>query len=184
MKRVLIDLDGVLADFERALYEKFPQLKDIDDTDGSVDFLNADGFTRDKDKSTKSKMIDFLITNKYRNIFDDLRPMPGAVEAFRLLCQHYQVFILSTPMWILPESYTAKRNWVENWLGESSYKKLILSHNKSIVVGDYLIDDRIKNGVAEFPGEHIHFGQDQFPDWLSVITYLKEKDKWPTPQIS
>jgi 5'-nucleotidase len=177
-KRVLIDMDGVLADFEHALYSRFPDVKDLNDTDGKADHLRTElGVTLDRDKSTKSQMIDFLITNKYRDIFEDLRPIPGAVEAFKFLCQHYEVFILSTPMWILPESYTAKRKWVEHWLGDAAYKKLILSHNKSIVQGDYLIDDRIKNGVAEFPGEHIHFGQPEFPNWDKVLEYLVIKDE-------
>ena len=53
-----------------------------------------------------------------------------------------------------------------------AFKKLILSHNKGLLLGDYLIDDRIANGVDGFKGEHIHFGTDQFPDWKSVLEYL------------
>jgi 5'(3')-deoxyribonucleotidase len=57
-------------------------------------------------------------------------------------------------------------------LGDTSKKKLILCHNKGLVKGDFLIDDRIANGVADFSGEHIHFGQDKFPGWKEVMTYL------------
>jgi hypothetical protein len=39
-------------------------------------------------------------------------------------------------------------------------------------MGDYLIDDRTKNGAGEFKGELIHFGTDKFPDWDSVLEYL------------
>jgi hypothetical protein len=28
------------------------------------------------------------------------------------------------------------------------------------------------NGAGEFKGEHIHFGQEKFPDWKSVLEYL------------
>ena len=38
-----------------------------------------------------------------------------------------------------------------------------------------MIDDRLKNGAAEFKGEHIHFGSDRFPNWESVVEYLKSK---------
>ena len=41
--------------------------------------------------------------------------------------------------------------------------------------GDYLIDDRTKNGADRFRGEHIHFGQPPFPDWPAVVAYLKER---------
>jgi 5'(3')-deoxyribonucleotidase len=65
--------------------------------------------------------------------------------------------------------------WVQKYLGESAYKRLILSHHKNLNDGHYLIDDRTKNGADRFPGEHIHFGTEQFPDWNSVVSYLKAK---------
>jgi 5'(3')-deoxyribonucleotidase len=49
---------------------------------------------------------------------------------------------------------------------------LILSHHKNLNHGDYLIDDRTKNGAGEFKGELIQFGADKFPDWKSVCSYL------------
>jgi hypothetical protein len=39
-------------------------------------------------------------------------------------------------------------------------------------MGDFLIDDRIANGVADFTGEHIHFGTERFPTWKEVLDYL------------
>ncbi len=56
--------------------------------------------------------------------------------------------------------------------GEVFYKRLILTHRKDLVKGDYLIDDRGKNGTDEFEGEWIQFGSDRFPDWPSVVKYL------------
>jgi len=35
-----------------------------------------------------------------------------------------------------------------------------------------LIDDRTVNGAGEFQGVHIHFGQEKFPNWKSVLDYL------------
>ena len=52
------------------------------------------------------------------------------------------------------------------------YKRLIISHHKDLCKGDYLIDDRVKNGDGEFEGELIMYGSDRFPDWMSVINYL------------
>ena len=54
---------------------------------------------------------------------------------------------------------------------------LILSHNKNLNRGHYLIDDRDKNGAKEFEGEHIHFGTEKFPDWQSVMKYLRSKEQ-------
>lgn len=62
--------------------------------------------------------------------------------------------------------------WVKKWLGTYSYKRLILSHHKNLNKGDFLIDDRLKNGAENFSGELILFGSEQYPNWDSVVDYL------------
>jgi 5'-nucleotidase len=42
-------------------------------------------------------------------------------------------------------------------------------------VDDFPVDDRDKNGAAEFKGELIKFGEVDFPDWNSVKVYLLNK---------
>ena len=51
-------------------------------------------------------------------------------------------------------------------------KRLILSHHKNLNQGDYLIDDRTKNGADKFEGKHLHFGTEQFANWNCVLSYL------------
>lgn len=105
--------------------------------------------------------------------YSDLPPMKGAVEAFNLLSEKYEVYILTAPSWENVSCYTDKRIWVEKYLGKSAYKRLIISNDKSLFTGRAIIDDRTKYGVTKFKGEHIHFGTDKFPDWNSVLEYLK-----------
>ena len=33
----------------------------------------------------------------------------------------------------------------------------------------------MKPGEIKFRGEHIHFGTDKFPDWKTVVCYLKQR---------
>lgn len=54
------------------------------------------------------------------------------------------------------------------------YKRLILTHHKDLNRGDFLIDDRTRHGADRFAGEHIHLGSDRFPDWPSVMEYLRD----------
>ena len=155
-----IDLDGVLADFEARLHFLFPETKGLD-------------------KNKPSKIVDDVCQSpEGRRIFNELSPIEDAQWAYKLLCQHYDVYILSTPMWLLPESYMDKRLLVEEHLGQDSYKKLILSHNKGLLKGHYLIDDRKKNGVEEFEGMHIHFGMEGWIDWKQTIDFLSNLDGW------
>jgi 5'-nucleotidase len=108
-------------------------------------------------------------------IFSLMQPMPNAIESYEYLASHFDTYILSTAPWKNPSAWSDKLLWVQKHLGESAYKRLILSHHKNLNDGHYLIDDRTKNGVDKFSGEHIHFGAKQFPDWTSVVDYLKAK---------
>ena len=52
------------------------------------------------------------------------------------------------------------------------HKRMVITHRKDLCQGDYLIDDRGKNGTSEFAGEWIEFGSEKFPDWNSVLAYF------------
>ena len=109
------------------------------------------------------------------DIFSLMEPIPGAVEAFKELSEKFDTYILSTSPWANPSAWSDKLIWVKNYLGPSANKRLILSHHKNLNAGDFLIDDRIKNGVNEFKGEHLHFGTSKFPDWNAVVAYLDQR---------
>ena len=108
-------------------------------------------------------------------IFGLMDPIPNAIESYTYLSGHFDTYILSTSPWHNPSAWSDKLLWVQKYLGESAYKRLILSHHKNLNAGHYLIDDRTKNGADRFPGEHIHFGTKKFPEWASVVDYLKTK---------
>lgn len=105
-------------------------------------------------------------------IFGLMDPIGGAIEAYHKLTQYYDCYILSTAPWENDSAWSDKAKWVKKHLGEVAHKRLILTHNKNLNKGDYLIDDRTKNGAGEFEGEHIHFLTEQFPNWNSVLNYL------------
>lgn len=113
-------------------------------------------------------------------IFALMDPKPGAVEAMHALAVHYDLYILSTAPWLNPTAWSDKLEWVQRYFGKEKgtvfYKRLIISHNKHLNRGDYLIDDRKdRNGADKFEGELIVFGSADFPDWPSVVRYLLEK---------
>lgn len=146
---IFIDMDGVLADAESRMKE----------------------WSKKLGLSTK-ELFDKKLYHM-PGFYSDLPLINGAKEAFELICKKYEVYILTAPSWENPSSYTDKRIWVEKYLGESAYKRLIISNDKSLFSGRAIIDDRTKYGVTKFKGEHIHFGSDRFPDWISVLKYLE-----------
>lgn len=56
---------------------------------------------------------------------------------------------------------------------------MFITHRKDLLIGDFLIDDRLKNGAEDFKGELIRFGWDyenlkwnEYPNWNSVLNKL------------
>ena len=109
------------------------------------------------------------------NIVSYLPPVKGAVEAMYALQQSgkYDVYILSTSPWSNPTTWSDKVEWINRHMDKYYCKRLILSHHKNLLRGDYIIDDRGKHGTSGFKGEWLRFGSQEFPNWESVLEYLQ-----------
>jgi 5'(3')-deoxyribonucleotidase len=108
-------------------------------------------------------------------IFSLMDPIENAIESYAALTRKFDTYILSTAPWDNPSAWSDKLLWVKKHLGQHAYKRLMLSHHKNLHVGDFLVDDRIKNGADLFAGEHIHFGTELFPNWNVVVDYLEQR---------
>ena len=144
MKILYVDMDNVLVNFQ-----------------SGIDKLSKDDFNKYKGEY-----------DQVPNIFSMMDPLEGAIEAYEKLCLKYDTYILSTAPWYNSSAWKDKIEWVQKYLPKSAFKRLILSHHKNLNAGDYLIDDRLRNGAEKFKGEHIHFGTEKFPDWDAVLNYL------------
>lgn len=147
-KKILyIDMDGVLVDFH-----------------SGIDRLPEEIRIRYKDNLDNAP-----------GVFALMEPMPGAIEAYESLSEKFDTYILSTAPWENPSAWSDKLLWVKKYLGKVACKRLILSHHKNLLKGNFIVDDRDKQGVMEFEGEHLHFGTNKFPDWKAVVRYLEAK---------
>lgn len=156
-KIVYIDMDGVLVDLNSHIkkwFENHPHLEE-----------------------------------RYKNnpdhipgIFRNPPPIEGAIEAVKKLAESgkYELFIATAAPWGNPDSLTDKRYWIENHFGNILHKRLITTHRKDLLMGDYLIDDRLKNGAGDFSGKLLRYGVDwendnkpnEYPTWESILEYL------------
>lgn len=159
-KKILyIDMDGVVADFDKAL-EYY---------DSEINKMNHEN---DSNQATiRNNKVD-VICEANEEFFQQIPPINSAIETVSQLFEKFDVYFLSTPMWNAPHSFTGKRIWIEKHFGEMASKRLILTHRKDLNIGEYLIDDRICNGVENFSGTHIHFGSEEFPNWKITAQYL------------
>jgi len=151
MKRIFIDLDGVIADFDKG--RELHPLAKVTPYRGRPD--------------------------KLPGLFENLEPIEGAISSVNSLLKKpdFDIYFLSTAPWDNPDAWTHKRLWIAKHFEEKLIRKrLILCHHKNFLIGDYLIDDRKFNGAENFDGEWLHFGSDKFPNWKSVLKYLLRID--------
>ena len=146
-------MDGVIADFHAGVNALCDEFLDTTEINSSRDRVNA-------------------LCEANPEIFHDLPLIDGAIPAVHHLMNVFEVYFLSTPMWNVPASFTGKAIWLDKHFGSVAHRRLILTARKDLNIGDYLIDDRLFNGVDKFKGEHIHFGQPKFKDWDMVLEYL------------
>lgn len=143
-KVLYVDMDNVLVDFQSGIDALAPE-----------------------DKEAYKGVYD-----NCPHIFSKMVPIKGAIESFKQLSTVYDTYILSTSPWDNPTALNDKLDWIKRYLGDMAYKRAIFTHHKHLNKGDYLIDDRTKNGADRFEGELIQFGSDRFPDWNAVLAYL------------
>lgn len=129
-----------------------------------------------------------FLKERYKNnpdhiqgIFRNPQPIEGAVDAVHELYNSgkYDMYIATAAPWGNPMSAMDKRFWIEEYFGRMFHKRMIVTHQKNLLMGDYLIDDRTKNGAGEFGGELLQFGWNweeqrwnEYPTWESILTKL------------
>jgi 5'(3')-deoxyribonucleotidase len=154
---VFFDMDGVLVDFQSG----------IDALDDSVKVKYEGRY------------------DEVPGIFSLMKPVDGAMEAVRAIAEKYETYVLSAAPWLNPSSLTDKINWLHKYFGSDRdslfYKRVVITHCKNLVAGNYLIDDRRKWGADRFGGEFLQFGCEPYTDWNAVVQYLcsdEDAIKW------
>ena len=152
--RILIDMDGVLSDFDgeflKRWRERYPD-KFYVPWEGRTAFYVKEQYPDD---------LKPLVTEVLRepSFFRDMMPIEGGREALTEMDNMgYEVFICTSPLSAYKNCVLEKFEWVEQNLGPQWVKRIILTKDKTLVKADILIDDKPEiTGVEKSPGwEHI-----------------------------
>lgn len=140
MTTLLLDMDGVIADFDALGYKACATLGipvDCEPHEQTNRYF-TDHLLTAADRKKIHKQIDS------RGWFANLPPVPGAIEGTRaLIAAGVDVWICTKPKESNPGCRDEKGRWLAQHLPELE-RKLIITPNKGMVRGDILLDDAPK----------------------------------------
>jgi len=163
MKRISIDMDGVLAD----VYSHF--LIRHEEEFGNV--LTMEEMTG------KPEHVAFPNAYKYANspgFFRNAPVMEGSLEVMRKLNEHYNIFIVSAAM-EFPNSVVEKQSWLNEHFPFIGWQQMVFCGSKEIIKADIMIDDHFKN-LNSFSGETILYTQPH--NKLADALHHKRVESW------
>ena len=158
--RILIDMDGVLADFEKTLLEtyrlKFPD-KPYIRMEEIKSFHAEDDY--EKIEAGLKSIIRGICSSK--GFYYSLQPISGGSEAVSEMNKlGNEIFICTSPLTEYENCILEKHQWVEKYLGRDWVKKIVMTKDKTIIKGDILIDDKPEIAGIDIPSwEHILYSQ-------------------------
>ena len=168
---ILIDQDGVLADFVLGLYQELERRFSPADFACMPDMKTAETFYVEDCINTGDPAKDIWLKNQvvhvvdtWEGMFRDLPPIPGAVEGVKHLQNEAAKYDIGVRICTAPHvehktCHSDKAQWADRILGPTWAKQMIMSHDKTLVRGLVLLDDKPKvTGSLEPMWSHVVFG--------------------------
>ena len=154
---ILVDMDGVLADFEGHLMQQW-QARHPNTFELAREERTTFYVSRQFPKEHRQKLFDIMYSQQF---FANLPAIAGGKEALEKMREMgWEVFLCSSPLLSNKTGASEKFAWVEQHLGRDWISQLILATDKTLVQGDILIDDRPEiKGAVKPVWEHVLYDQ-------------------------
>lgn len=154
VKHILVDMDGVLADWAKGVERQIRY-------GGRADLADSLDWSLWAGTSDPETLAAVREAQAGLHFYFWLAPIKGAIDALReMVADGHLVTICSTPDSTNPTCADDKIAWLETKVGPGWGKRLILTHDKTLVRGDILIDDKPNITGARHPEwTHVLFNQ-------------------------
>lgn len=149
MKRIVVDMDDVMADATGQLLTYYHNEFGIKLTRESLQ--HKDEFQAFPEEH-RQIVYQFVFRN---NFFRQMTVKDDCVRVMERLNQKFEVFIVSSAM-EFPNSLSEKFAWLQEHFPFLHWKQFVFCGRKSIVHGDYMIDD-LPHNLEGFNGEKLLF---------------------------
>jgi 5'-nucleotidase len=163
MKRILVDMDGVLAD----VYSRFFEIHEME-TGQRLTIHDVAGLLEAEAFQNQRKWV------STPGFFRNLPVMPGSREALKNLNDFYKIIVVSLAT-EFPYCLTDKQLWLQDNFPFITWRQIVFCGDKNLIDSEIMIDDHLKN-LDNFKGETIMFTQP--PNMLVKNTHHKRVHSW------
>ena len=139
MKRVLVDMDEVIADTTGGMIEWYEK-----NYGGGIDYNKmlagkslVKGFPDEHQAAVRQQLFE-------PGFFRHLPVMDDSVAVLEQMNKRYEMYIVSAAT-EFPNSLTDKYHWLMEHYPFFTWKQLVLCGDKSMIQADFMIDDHIKH---------------------------------------
>jgi len=146
MKRILVDMDGVLANIYPRFFELYEEETGLRKTMSEVIGL--------REGEAFPELLRWIETPGF---FRTIPVMPDSQRVLKSLNETYEIIVISMAT-EFPVCLTDKQLWLNYHFPFISWKQVIFCGNKSLIPADIMIDDHLKN-LDNFKGETMMFTQ-------------------------
>lgn len=155
--RILIDMDGVIADFENTFIARWIRLHP-DKEYIPIYRRNTHRIIDQYPTELKSLVEEIYLQPGF---FRSLLPISNGLDALKEMLElGHDVFICSSPLEIFRNCVLEKYEWVKDQLGFDWTRRLILTKDKTLIQAEILIDDNPEvKGVTKPTWEQIYYDQ-------------------------
>lgn len=169
---ILVDMDGVICDWQ-AQFDAF-LAKFCPD----ITLIPREQITVFKSQSLYAEEHHAAIAEMMNRegFYRTLKPVEGAVDALKEMAKDYTVFICTAPYVTNETCASEKLLWIGEHLGEEWKDRCIITSDKTLALGDILIDDKpLIKGVGARVWSHIVFDA---PYNRHVETRINKWSEW------
>jgi 5'-nucleotidase len=151
---VLVDMDGVIYEWGAQLNRV---LTSIDPGFGIVPDQDRTSFTHLAAPGAESRVVEWALLHP--DLYTDGEATDGAAAALEIMRSlGMDVFLCTTPAWRNPSGYSGKVKFAATTFGAWTGDHSIFTHDKTLVFGDVLVDDKPGiTGRATPAWDHIVF---------------------------
>ena len=138
MKRLLLDVDGVIVDFIGTYLELVHEVTGCPYSRSEITKWSCEE-SLGLSEEVAAEVNQLLCAP---GVVLGMEPYPGAVEAVKRLSQRFEIYFVTSHFKDSPTWAHDRETWLRGYFGDELGRCVVHTHHKGLISGDALLDDK------------------------------------------